>query len=66
MRNVGAVMGKISSRNSCLCHTLCAGFGIHSAATKCSVNARGSTILNFTHQFGVHGKIGLSPTIAVV
>lgn len=64
--NVGTVMGKISSRDSCLCHTLRAGFGIHSVATKCTVNPRRSTILNFTHQFGVQGEIGLPPTIAVV
>lgn len=64
--NVGTVMGKISTRDSCLCHTLRAGFGIHSVATKCTVNPRRSTILNFTHQFGVQGEIGLPPTIAVV
>lgn len=64
--NVWTVVGKISSRDSCLGCTLCAGFGIHSVATKCTVNACWSTIFNFTHQFGVQGEIGLPPTIAVI
>jgi len=66
MGNVGAVMGKISSRDSGLGHTLRDGFGIHSAATKCTVNACRSTVLNFTHQFGVQGEVGLPPAIAVI
>lgn len=64
--NVGAVMGKISSRDTCLGHALCAGFGIHSVATERTVNTRRSTVLNFAHQFGVQGKIRLPPTIAVI
>lgn len=64
--NIRAIMGKVSSRNSCLGHTLRAGFGIHSVATKCTVNPRRATILNLTHQFGVQGEIRLPPTIAVV
>lgn len=66
MWKVGAVMGKISSRDSCLGHTLRVGFGIHSVDTECTVNSCRSTILDFTHQFGVQGEIRLSPTIAVI
>lgn len=66
MGNIGGVKGKISSRDSGLVDTLRAGFGIHSAATKCSINTCRSTILNFTHQFGVQGEIRLPPTIAVI
>lgn len=66
MGKVGAVVGKISSRDRCLGHTLSAGFGIHSVATECTIDAGRSTILNFTHQFGVQGEIGLPPTIAVI
>lgn len=57
MGNVGAVMGIISSGDSCLGHALCAGFGSHSAAAKCSINACRSAVLNFTHQLGVQGEI---------
>lgn len=51
MWNVGVVMGKLSPRDSCLGHTLCVGFGVHSIATVCTVNASGSAVLNLTHQF---------------
>lgn len=57
MGNVGAVMGIISSGDSCLGHALCAGFGSHSTAGKCSIDARRSTVLNLTHQLGVQGEI---------
>lgn len=33
MRKIGAIVRKISSRDSCLGDALCAGFGCHSAAT---------------------------------
>lgn len=66
MGNVWAVMGEISSRHSCLGHTLCAGFGINSVTTECTIDTRWYTILNFAHQFRVQGEIRLPPTIAVI
>lgn len=49
--NVRAVVGKISSRDSCLGDTLWTSFGVHSVATQRTINTCRSTVFNFAHQF---------------